>query len=41
MPGDLDGVLQVGVGLMAVQQFGGINGIIFYATEIFVSAGKI
>ncbi|OAY70657.1 Sugar transporter ERD6-like 16 [Ananas comosus] len=29
----------VGVGLMAFQQFGGINGIIFYASETFVSAG--
>ncbi|XP_010941736.1 sugar transporter ERD6-like 16 isoform X3 [Elaeis guineensis] len=29
----------VGVGLMAFQQFGGVNGITFYATEIFVSAG--
>ncbi|KAG1365151.1 putative sugar transporter ERD6-like 7 [Cocos nucifera] len=30
---------KVGVGLMAFQQFGGVNGITFYATEIFVSAG--
>jgi MFS transporter, SP family, ERD6-like sugar transporter len=30
---------QVGVGLMALQQFGGVNGICFYASEIFVSAG--
>ncbi|XP_062207072.1 sugar transporter ERD6-like 5 isoform X3 [Phragmites australis] len=30
---------QVGVGLMALQQFGGVNGILFYASEIFVSAG--
>ncbi|XP_062207063.1 sugar transporter ERD6-like 5 isoform X2 [Phragmites australis] len=29
----------VGVGLMALQQFGGVNGILFYASEIFVSAG--
>ncbi|KAK1258316.1 Sugar transporter ERD6-like 16 [Acorus gramineus] len=29
----------VGVGLMVAQQFGGINGIGFYASEIFVSAG--
>ncbi|KAJ3681102.1 hypothetical protein LUZ60_015591 [Juncus effusus] len=29
----------VGVGLMFFQQFGGINGIIFYASETFVSAG--
>ncbi|KAJ3676336.1 hypothetical protein LUZ60_003748 [Juncus effusus] len=31
--------LTVGVGLMALQQFGGINAICFYASEIFVSAG--
>jgi hypothetical protein len=31
---------QVGVGLMALQQFGGVNGICFYASEIFVSAGN-
>ncbi|RVX18754.1 Sugar transporter ERD6-like 8 [Vitis vinifera] len=29
----------VGVGLMVFQQFGGINGIVFYAGQIFVSAG--
>ncbi|KAG8648219.1 hypothetical protein MANES_09G162100v8, partial [Manihot esculenta] len=29
----------VGVGLMVFQQFGGINGIIFYADQIFASAG--
>ncbi|KAM0954280.1 putative major facilitator, sugar transporter, major facilitator superfamily [Dioscorea sansibarensis] len=29
----------VGVGLMVFQQFGGINGIGFYASETFVSAG--
>jgi len=29
----------VGVGLMALQQFGGVNAICFYASEIFVSAG--
>ncbi|RDX92821.1 Sugar transporter ERD6-like 5, partial [Mucuna pruriens] len=31
--------LIVGVGLMILQQFGGINGIIFYANSIFISAG--
>lgn len=30
---------QVGVGLMFFQQFVGINGVIFYAQQIFVSAG--
>ncbi|OEL14263.1 Sugar transporter ERD6-like 5, partial [Dichanthelium oligosanthes] len=30
---------QVGVGLMVLQQFGGVNAICFYASEIFVSAG--
>ncbi|KAI9119047.1 hypothetical protein K1719_009722 [Acacia pycnantha] len=29
----------IGVGLMFLQQFGGVNGIGFYASEIFVSAG--
>ncbi|KAG9145716.1 hypothetical protein Leryth_011158 [Lithospermum erythrorhizon] len=29
----------VGVGLMVFQQFGGINGIVFYLTSIFESAG--
>ncbi|XP_074574183.1 sugar transporter ERD6-like 5 isoform X2 [Curcuma longa] len=29
----------VGVGLMILQQFGGVNAICFYASEIFVSAG--
>ncbi|GJZ08263.1 sugar transporter ERD6-like protein 7, partial [Tanacetum coccineum] len=29
----------IGVGLMVFQQFGGINGISFYASSIFVSAG--
>ncbi|CAL5397379.1 unnamed protein product [Camellia sinensis] len=31
--------LIVGVGLMALQQFGGINGIVYYASAIFESAG--
>ncbi|KAK3200371.1 hypothetical protein Dsin_023786 [Dipteronia sinensis] len=31
--------LIVGVGLMVLQQFGGVNGIAFYASAIFVSAG--
>ncbi|XP_061367416.1 sugar transporter ERD6-like 5 isoform X3 [Gastrolobium bilobum] len=31
--------LTVGVGLMILQQFGGINGIVFYANSIFTSAG--
>ncbi|CAI0426359.1 unnamed protein product [Linum tenue] len=29
----------IGVGLMVVQQFGGINGVAFYASNIFKSAG--
>ncbi|ONM30920.1 sugar transporter ERD6-like 5-like isoform X1 [Zea mays] len=28
-----------GVGLMALQQLGGVNGVLFYASEVFVSAG--
>ncbi|KAG2596393.1 hypothetical protein PVAP13_5KG157607 [Panicum virgatum] len=31
--------IKVGVGLMVLQQFGGVNAICFYASEIFVSAG--
>ncbi|KAL0718594.1 hypothetical protein Bca4012_067917 [Brassica carinata] len=31
--------LLVGVGLMVLQQFGGVNGIAFYASSIFISAG--
>ncbi|XP_056699813.1 sugar transporter ERD6-like 5 isoform X3 [Spinacia oleracea] len=31
--------LIVGVGLMVFQQFGGVNGIVFYASSIFQSAG--
>ncbi|OIV95123.1 hypothetical protein TanjilG_21513 [Lupinus angustifolius] len=31
--------LTVGIGLMILQQFGGVNGIAFYATSIFISAG--
>lgn len=31
--------LIVGVGLMVLQQFGGVNGVAFYASSIFISAG--
>ena len=31
---------QIGVGLMFFQQFGGINGICFYVSNIFESAGS-
>ncbi|KAL2661389.1 hypothetical protein GLYMA_03G241500v4 [Glycine max] len=31
--------LTVGVGLMILQQFGGINAIVFYANSIFISSG--
>ncbi|KAA8545058.1 hypothetical protein F0562_019843 [Nyssa sinensis] len=31
--------LIVGVGLMVLQQFGGVNGIAYYASSIFISAG--
>ena len=30
----------VGVGLMVLQQFGGVNGIAFYASAIFITAGR-
>ncbi|XP_022851057.1 sugar transporter ERD6-like 7 [Olea europaea var. sylvestris] len=33
-------IVQIGVGLMVFQQFGGINGICFYTSSIFESAGK-
>eukprot|EP00268_Persea_americana_P010773 TRINITY_DN14401_c0_g1_i3.p1 TRINITY_DN14401_c0_g1~~TRINITY_DN14401_c0_g1_i3.p1 ORF type:complete len:155 (-),score=16.96 TRINITY_DN14401_c0_g1_i3:217-681(-) len=33
--------LMVGVGLVIIQQFGGINGVGFYASETFVSAGPV
>ncbi|KAJ8437546.1 hypothetical protein Cgig2_011570 [Carnegiea gigantea] len=32
--------IQIGVGLMIFQQFGGINGICFYESNIFETAGK-
>ncbi|KAE8675387.1 Sugar transporter ERD6-like 8 [Hibiscus syriacus] len=32
-------VAEVGVGLMVLQQFGGVNVIAFYASSIFISAG--
>lgn len=32
--------VKVGVGLMVLQQFGGVNGIAFYASAIFITAGK-
>lgn len=32
---------QVGVGLMVLQQLGGVNAIAYYASGIFVSAGKV
>lgn len=33
--------IQVGGGLMALQQFGGVNAIAYYASAIFSSAGKL
>lgn len=33
--------IQVGVGLMVLQQFGGVNAIAYYASAIFSSAGKL
>lgn len=32
-------VLQVGIGLLVLQQLSGINGILFYSSNIFESAG--
>lgn len=32
--------IQVGVGLMVLQQFGGVNAIAYYASSIFESAGE-
>ncbi|KAL2942235.1 Sugar transporter ERD6-like 5 [Bienertia sinuspersici] len=34
-------LIVVGVGLMVFQQFGGVNRIVFYATSIFESAGRV
>ncbi|KAK9137081.1 hypothetical protein Sjap_007675 [Stephania japonica] len=31
--------IEIGAGLMCCQQFGGINGVCFYVSQIFVSAG--
>lgn len=31
---------EVGVGLMVLQQFGGVNAIAYYASAIFTSAGE-
>ena len=33
--------VQIGVGLMVFQQFIGINGISFYASETFAEAGNL
>ena len=33
-------MLQVGIGLLVLQQLGGINGVLFYSSTIFASAGK-
>lgn len=32
-------LLQVGIGLLVLQQLGGINGVLFYSSTIFKSAG--
>ena len=34
-------VLQVGIGLLVLQQLGGINGVLFYSSTIFESAGRV
>ena len=34
-------VLQVGIGLLVLQQLGGINGVLFYSSTIFASAGRV
>lgn len=37
--GDFELLWQAGVGLMALQQFGGVNGIGFYVKSLFTTAG--
>lgn len=34
-------LLQVGIGLLVLQQLSGINGILFYSSNIFKAAGKL
>lgn len=34
-------MLQVGIGLLVLQQLGGINGVLFYSSTIFASAGRV
>ena len=36
----LSHVMQIGIGLLILQQLSGINGVLFYSSTIFASAGK-
>lgn len=34
-------MVQIGIGLLVLQQLSGINGVLFYSSNIFANAGKI
>lgn len=34
-------MVQIGIGLLVLQQLSGINGVLFYSSNIFASAGEI
>ncbi|KAF8377924.1 hypothetical protein HHK36_031312 [Tetracentron sinense] len=37
----INDILQVGIGLLVLQQLSGINGVLFYSSNIFKAAGKL
>lgn len=34
-------MVQIGIGLLVLQQLSGINGVLFYSSSIFANAGEI